>query len=90
MSESATPRPVWPAAVCAATSAAFVALGGAFLVGVLVIVHPAVFAVPQQGISLGPHDRGGAEFLQMVLYAATTACFVVAGIALVLGLRRLP
>lgn len=89
MTEPAPSTSIASAAVCAATSATFVGLGGAFLIGVLLIVHPALL-VWHDAAALAPVDPEGAESLKTLLHAASAACFIVAGIALVLGLRKLP
>jgi hypothetical protein len=87
MTDPAPSTSIGSAAVCAATSATFVGLGGAFLIGVLLIVHPALLVWHD---AAAPIDPEGAESLKTLLHAASAACFIVAGIALVLGLRKLP
>jgi hypothetical protein len=64
---------------------ALVALGGCFLIGVLVVVRPGVLFGPQQ-----PYTLAGADYaLMAVLYLFAGACFVGALILLIAGVRGL-
>lgn len=86
-SDSVGSPTVWPAAVCAATSAVFALLGGTFLVGVMTIVMPEMFTFPGEQI---PEPTEARDTLLFVLYAASGACFLVGGVALFLAFRKLP
>ena len=86
---SEAPRSIGPSAVCAAVAATFVALGGAFLVGVMVLVAPGVFAHPAAPAA-PPANIEAAERLEVFLYMASSGCFVVGIAALMLAYRKLP
>lgn len=88
MAPAETSASIGPAALCAATAAAFVALAGCFLMGALAIVSPQIVMLQDFG---GPSAAvGGQKTLLYVLFAAASSCFAVAIAALTLAYRKLP
>ncbi len=79
---------IGPAALCAATAAAFVALAGCFLMGALMITSPNMMMLA--GIEELDAAKGGQDTLLYVLFAAAAACFAVAIASLTLAFRKLP
>lgn len=88
MNDSAT-RSIAPAALCIGTSIAFIAMGGAFLVGVMLLVRPSLFVLPE-ALEAPIADPEALERLELILYAATGTCFAVGMGALFLAFRKLP
>ncbi len=83
----ASPRPqaprVWAAAVTMLSGLGLVALGGCFLIGVLMIVTPMGFSATPPPVS-----RSG-YLLMVVLYALAVLSFCGAAALIVVGLRGL-
>lgn len=86
--ETPTTSSLGPAILCAGTSAVFVALAGAFLVGALSIVSPAMMTI--QAVDPNQPLNDGQQFLLLVLSVAAGVCFLVAIGALALAYRKLP
>lgn len=77
-----------PAALCAATSAVFVALAGAFLMGLLLIEAPGIFVDAPEGAST--MRTYPSDVFRYMLYAASGGCFFVAIRALRAAAAKLP
>ena len=88
MENPAKQRTIWPTAVFAATSAVFVALAGAFLVGALLILTPELF-MPADAI-LPPESRANAEPVLYAVYGGAVFCFAVALASLALAVKKAP
>lgn len=73
---------VWAAAAVCLAGLALVALGGCFLVGVM-LAH-----VQSDGTFGGPQAASAWAFVG-VLYACAAVCFTAAAVLLVIGVRRL-
>ncbi len=70
------------------TSVVFVFLGGAFLVGILLLEAPALFTDTEAGIR--SVRMGTSTVFRFTLYAAVAACFGAAAAALKLAANKLP